>query len=92
VGEKDAALFASAVYKSADILQMIQASTFLGGVGAMGLGLLLLLLTCLVTRPRCVSLPCLAFAVLAFFALPFAFIRRGRGERKLVLCYGGWVR
>lgn len=56
MGSKDAALFKSLIYKSEELLKIIQASTLLGGIGGTVLGLLLLLITCLVARPGCVRL------------------------------------
>jgi hypothetical protein len=64
VGPADAALFQSVVYKSADILSTIQTATLLGGIGAGGLGLVLLLITCLVARPRCVVFVCIYYFII----------------------------
>lgn len=54
VGEQDAALFNSVVYKSDEILKAIQSASVLGGLGATGLGLLFILIVCMVARPKCV--------------------------------------
>lgn len=53
VGPADAALFKSLIYTSDALVKTIQASSMLGGTGATGLGLLFLLITCLLARPRC---------------------------------------
>lgn len=69
MGEQDAALFNSVVYKSDEILKAIQSASVLGGLGATGLGLLFILIVCMVARPKCVRVGRLYGGTGVFYSL-----------------------